>query len=106
MSCTTRCVCRLARRAADPDNSPRASVPPAPPSPTPRVPGVPMAINLVELRARPLDPEVEDELARFERAVEQYLAGEIDDDVFRVVRLNQGIYGQRQGGHNQMLRVK
>jgi sulfite reductase (ferredoxin) len=65
-----------------------------------------MAINLVELRARPLDPEVEDELARFERSVEQYLAGEIDDDVFRVVRLNQGVYGQRQGGHNQMLRVK
>ena len=28
----------------------------------------PMAINLVELRARPLDPEIEDELARFERA--------------------------------------
>ena len=25
-----------------------------------------MAINLVELRARPLDPEIEDELARFE----------------------------------------
>ena len=25
---------------------------------------------------------------------------------FRVFRLNQGIYGQRQGGHNQMLRVK
>jgi sulfite reductase (ferredoxin) len=65
-----------------------------------------MAINLVELQARPLDPEVEDELVRFERAVEQYLAGEIDDDVFRVVRLNQGVYGQRQGGHNQMLRVK
>ena len=32
--------------------------------------------------------------------------GEIDDDAFRVFRLNQGIYGQRQGGHNQMLRVK
>ncbi|MGZ8765395.1 MAG: nitrite/sulfite reductase, partial [Acidimicrobiia bacterium] len=65
-----------------------------------------MAINLVELRALPLDPDVEDELMRFERGVEQYLAGEIDDDVFRVVRLNQGVYGQRQGGHNQMLRVK
>ena len=25
---------------------------------------------------------------------------------FRVFRLNQGVYGQRQGGHNQMLRVK
>lgn len=65
-----------------------------------------MAINPVELRSRPLEPEVEDELARFEVGVAQYLAGEIDDDIFRVFRLNQGIYGQRQGGHNQMLRVK
>ena len=38
--------------------------------------------------------------------MQAYLAGEIDDDVFRVFRLNQGIYGQRQGGHNQMVRVK
>ena len=26
--------------------------------------------------------------------------------MFRVFRLNNGIYGQRQGGHNQMVRVK
>ena len=32
--------------------------------------------------------------------------GDLDDDVFRVFRLNNGIYGQRQGGHNQMVRVK
>jgi sulfite reductase beta subunit-like hemoprotein len=36
----------------------------------------------------------------------KYLDGDIDDDVFRVFRLNNGIYGQRQGGHNQMVRVK
>ena len=36
----------------------------------------------------------------------RYLAGELDEDVFRVFRLNNGIYGQRQGGHNQMVRVK
>ncbi|MGH9032532.1 MAG: nitrite/sulfite reductase, partial [Acidimicrobiia bacterium] len=35
-----------------------------------------------------------------------YLAGDLEEDVFRVFRLNQGIYGQRQGGHNQMVRVK
>ena len=35
-----------------------------------------------------------------------YLAGEISEDVFRVMRLNNGIYGQRQGGTNQMVRVK
>lgn len=65
-----------------------------------------MAINLDELRARPIDPVVADEIARFETAVERYLVGEIPDDVFRVTRLNQGIYGQRQGGTNQMVRVK
>ena len=36
----------------------------------------------------------------------RYLAGELDEDVFRVFRLKNGIYGQRQGGHNQMVRVK
>jgi sulfite reductase (ferredoxin) len=65
-----------------------------------------MAIDVQELRAQPLDPEVEAELVRFEDGVRRFLAGEIDDDAFRVFRLNQGIYGQRQGGHNQMLRVK
>ncbi len=65
-----------------------------------------MAIDVSALRSRTLDPEVADELDRFEQGVAQYLAGEIDDEVFRVFRLNQGIYGQRQGGHNQMLRVK
>lgn len=65
-----------------------------------------MAIEVDELRSRPLDPEVADELARFETAVRDYVAGELDEDVFRVVRLNQGIYGQRQGGYNQMVRVK
>ncbi|MBV8951894.1 MAG: nitrite/sulfite reductase, partial [Actinobacteria bacterium] len=65
-----------------------------------------MAIDVTELRSRTLEPEVADELDRFEEGVAQYLAGEIDDEVFRVFRLNQGIYGQRQGGHNQMLRVK
>ena len=65
-----------------------------------------MAIDVRELRAQPLNPEVEAELVKFEDGVQRYLAGEIDDDTFRVFRLNQGIYGQRQGGHNQMLRVK
>src|SRR6187549_452278 len=65
-----------------------------------------MAIDVRELRALPLDPEIEAELVRFEDGVRRFLAGEIDDDAFRVFRLNQGIYGQRQGGHNQMLRVK
>ena len=65
-----------------------------------------MAINLDELRARPLDPEIDAEIARFASAIDEYLAGTLDEDVFRVSRLNQGIYGQRQGGTNQMVRVK
>ncbi|TML65341.1 MAG: hypothetical protein E6G14_16480, partial [Actinobacteria bacterium] len=49
---------------------------------------------------------VEAELDRYENGVRQYIASEIDEDAFRVFRLNQGIYGQRQGGHDQMVRVK
>ncbi|HEY3097211.1 MAG TPA: nitrite/sulfite reductase [Acidimicrobiia bacterium] len=65
-----------------------------------------MAIDVRELSTRPLDPVIAEELDKFEEGVRQYLAGEIEEDVFRVFRLNQGIYGQRQGGHNQMVRVK
>src|SRR2546423_3181129 len=65
-----------------------------------------MAIDVGTLSARPLDPVIDEELVKFEEGVQQYLAGEIEEDVFRVFRLNQGIYGQRQGGHNQMVRVK
>jgi sulfite reductase (ferredoxin) len=63
-------------------------------------------IDITELRTATLDPVIADELDRFEDGVRRYIAGELDDDEFRVFRLNQGIYGQRQGGHNQMVRVK
>jgi sulfite reductase beta subunit-like hemoprotein len=46
------------------------------------------------------------DIAKFEVQLGRYLAGELDEDVFRVFRLNNGIYGQRQGGHNQMVRTK
>src|SRR5690348_5477819 len=65
-----------------------------------------MSIDVTSLRVRPLEPDIERELDRFEDGVRRYVAGEIDEDAFRVFRLNQGIYGQRQGGHNQMVRVK
>jgi sulfite reductase (ferredoxin) len=55
---------------------------------------------------RDLDAEQQRDIERFERAIAQYLAGEISEDVFRVMRLNNGIYGQRQGGTNQMVRIK
>jgi sulfite reductase (ferredoxin) len=43
---------------------------------------------------------------KFEAILARYLTGEIEEDAFRIFRLNNGIYGQRQGGHNQMVRVK
>ncbi|GAC1317447.1 MAG: nitrite/sulfite reductase [Acidimicrobiales bacterium] len=46
------------------------------------------------------------DIAKFDDMLARNLAGDLDDDVFRVFRLNNGIYGQRQGGHNQMVRVK
>jgi len=63
-------------------------------------------IDISELRMATLDPVVAAEITRYEDGVRRYVAGEIDDDAFRVFRLNQGIYGQRQGGYNQMVRVK
>jgi len=55
---------------------------------------------------RDLDAEQMRDIERFEIAIDQFLKGEISDDVFRVMRLNNGIYGQRQGGTNQMVRIK
>jgi sulfite reductase beta subunit-like hemoprotein len=55
---------------------------------------------------RELDPAAIADIEKFDRMLAKYLAGELEDDVFRVFRLNNGIYGQRQGGHNQMVRVK
>ncbi|MEA3020559.1 MAG: hypothetical protein QOI47_2083 [Actinomycetota bacterium] len=53
-----------------------------------------------------IDPAAQADIDKFERMLAKYLKGEIEEDVFRVFRLNNGVYGQRQGGHNQMLRVK
>ena len=55
---------------------------------------------------RDLDAEQLRDIERFEIAIDQFLKGEISDDVFRVMRLNNGIYGQRQGGTSQMVRIK
>ena len=55
---------------------------------------------------REIDPAQLADIEKFELQLGRYLAGDLDDDVFRVFRLNNGIYGQRQGGHNQMVRIK
>ena len=53
-----------------------------------------------------LDPGIVADIQKFERVLARYLAEEIDEDVFKVFRLANGVYGQRQGGHNQMIRIK
>ena len=55
---------------------------------------------------REIDPALAADIDKFEVMLERNLAGDLEDDIFRVFRLNNGIYGQRQGGHNQMVRVK
>src|SRR4051812_18161016 len=55
---------------------------------------------------RPIDAEIQRDIDKFEVMLARYLAGDLDEEVFRIFRLNNGIYGQRQGGHNQMVRVK
>ncbi|MHB8670535.1 MAG: nitrite/sulfite reductase [Acidimicrobiales bacterium] len=58
------------------------------------------------LSRRGIESTVEAAIGKFAGEVDLYLAGELDEDVFRLCRLNNGVYGQRQGGHNQMVRVK
>ena len=65
-----------------------------------------MGIAPIVQPARDLADEQRRDIERFEVAIAQYLAGEISEDVFRVMRLHNGIYGQRQGGTNQMVRIK
>ena len=60
----------------------------------------------VEVGPGAISPAALADIQKFERLLALHLAGEMDEDAFRVFRLNNGIYGQRQGGHNQMVRVK
>ena len=66
----------------------------------------PLRLDPPDLPRRPIDPTQQRDIDAFAEMLDRYLAGEVDEDVFRVFRLNNGIYGQRQGGHNQMVRVK
>ena len=53
-----------------------------------------------------VDPEIRADVDKYRQQYARFLSGELSDDVFRVFRLTNGIYGQRQGGTNQMVRVK
>ena len=46
------------------------------------------------------------DIDRYEHTLARYLSGDLDPDEFRIFRLGYGIYGQRQGGDQQMVRVK
>ena len=60
----------------------------------------------VEVGPGSISPAALADIEKFEQMLALYLAGDLDEDRFRIFRLNNGIYGQRQGGHNQMVRVK
>jgi len=60
----------------------------------------------VEIGPQSISPEALADITKFETMLAGYLAGDVEEEVFRIFRLNNGIYGQRQGGHNQMVRVK
>jgi sulfite reductase (ferredoxin) len=60
----------------------------------------------VEVGPGAIDPKALADIEKFERLLVEYLAGDLEEDRFRIFRLNNGIYGQRQGGHNQMVRIK
>ena len=69
-------------------------------------PGFPHAEIGAAMGQREIDAAQLADAEKFEAILAQYLAGEVEEDAFRIFRLNNGIYGQRQGGHNQMVRVK
>ena len=54
----------------------------------------------------PIPEAQQADIEKFETQLARYRSGELDPEVFRVYRLTNGIYGQRQGGENQMVRVK
>src|SRR5437016_11061460 len=61
---------------------------------------------ITEVGPGAIEPVALADIEKFERMLTLYLDGQLDEDRFRVFRLNNGIYGQRQQGHNQMVRVK
>ena len=63
------------------------------------------ARNWTSMLQREIDPEIRADIEKFEEQLPG-TSPATSRDAFRVFRLNNGIYGQRQGGHNQMVRVK
>ena len=68
-------------------------------------------MTIIETRPSELTPHIDDagitaDIQKFRDMLAGFRAGTIEDDVFRVFRLTNGIYGQRQGGENHMVRVR
>jgi sulfite reductase (ferredoxin) len=60
----------------------------------------------VAIETRDISSELEADIAKFDKMLASYLDGQMDEDQFRLFRLGNGIYGQRQGGRSQMVRIK
>jgi sulfite reductase beta subunit-like hemoprotein len=65
-----------------------------------------LELHLPPLDRRPIDADIIADIEKFELLLAQYRSGELEEDRWRVFRLANGIYGQRQGGAFQMVRVK
>ena len=63
-------------------------------------------VSLADIPTVPIPEAQQADIEKFEAQLARYHSGELDPEVFRVYRLTNGIYGQRQGGENQMVRVK
>src|SRR5205809_7959945 len=64
-----------------------------------------MTIEISEPQLCTLPENVRDELAHYERQIEKYRAGEVDETKMQKLRLHFGTYAQRQEGV-QMQRIK
>ncbi len=53
-----------------------------------------------------LPPEIAKDIDHLEDCLHKFLAGELEEESFKITRLNNGVYGQRQQGENMMVRVK
>ncbi|HVE46270.1 MAG TPA: nitrite/sulfite reductase [Acidimicrobiales bacterium] len=60
----------------------------------------------VEVGPGAISPADLADIEKFERMLALFDKGELDEDRFRIFRLGNGVYGQRQGGRNQMVRIK
>ena len=64
------------------------------------------SVSLADIPTVPIPEAQQADIQKFETQLARYRSDDLDPEVFRVYRLTNGIYGQRQGGENQMVRIK